>query len=581
MKNNKTNMKAGKPTSVKNTKRKPKRYSSNTSRDDASLFNDASPSKDGAQTSRKFPQGKVNVSGDNDASWYAKNVQMLNDVASYSYLSPIGAPLRLEEWVDMPAYGNKGRITSYATSVPGLMTITTYPTPGLAVDATSPVNMAAQNIYTYVRYLNSGSKNYDAPDLMLYLLAMDSLYSCWNWMKRLYGLASSYNQINRYQPAAYITANCVDFEDLIGNLSDFRGFLNQVGAQINSFCVPATMNYNVRHSWMYSNVYRDSDTMKAQQYMFVPGIFYQYDETSSPKGGILRPIKVCNGINPVDPATPPYTVAQLRNIITGMLNALTYSEDIGVMSGDIKKAYGDSNLFTLSAIPDDYTVSSVYSPEVMSQIENLTTCGIEADDFNTMTIAQDPDTNWIKYSPKFQRSGGIAAPHLRGSIVNMHKENISPADTMVATRLTSILTTNVSGDAAEFVTVGSEFVNELRIYWFAPKAWQSPGPVWKYDNMVLASIQVFTLSQTSNKRPDLSQAGVLAQINMMSQFDWHPLVYLIDSDLEADGDYTYFDFTGIFGDLDMYTIVGAENLRNMNNVALLSLLDVPAYGPTF
>lgn len=291
--------------------------------DEKEFRKDSGKSKDG-----KFDCGITNATGHgfNDPAWYATNSQILKDAASFSYNDALGAPFRVDRIWD---FQNPARPSIFTASIPGLMSIQLYPTPGVSTDHFSPINIAAQNIYSYVRYQNSGAANYNPPDLMMYLLAMDSLFSCWNWMKRIYGIASQYSQKNRYMPYALLRANGLKPDEIFANLSDLRAFINQCAARISAFCVPAVMPYFVRHSWLYSNVYKDSDTDKAQQYMFVPAIFYQYDETSSTTGTQLTQVNVCN-----HNTGTPIGFSALCQIITDMMNALQYSEDVGIMSGE-------------------------------------------------------------------------------------------------------------------------------------------------------------------------------------------------------------------------------------------------------
>lgn len=338
-------------------------------------------SKKGQNTERDFDySGKSKFKGSelptehkyNDVSWYTKNDAMLKDAASLSYNTPLGSPLHLEKVFMATKSTSSIKVNSYLDTIPGLMSLRVVPTVGVSTNSASPANLAAQNIYSYVRYQNSGAKNYDQADLMLYLLAMDSIYASWNYMKRAYGVLSMYSQYNKYMPKAYFRAFGLDFEDFLSNIADFRMFLNQTAAEISSFCVPAVMSFFVRHSWMFSNVYKDSDNYKAQQYLFTPAWLYKYDETGSKFGGRLVPV-----VFPKDSAYPftPWKFVDLKTNIRSMIDAVAYSEDIGVMSGDILKAYGQGQLFKLEPVLPDYTVQPVYMEEVLNQIHNSTLIG--------------------------------------------------------------------------------------------------------------------------------------------------------------------------------------------------------------
>lgn len=508
----------------------------------------------------KMDAGKIESEASNDPSWYSKNPRMLQDYANFSFFNAVGAPFRLNDVYD-PA--SNITISQLTATVPGLMAIELCPTPGLAVDSQSPVNLAAQNVYSFVRYKNSGAANYDAPDLMMYLLGMDSLYSMWNWMKRIYGLASSYNQTNRYMPKALIQANAVDFDDLMSNLSDFRGYINKAAAQISSFCVPATMTYMVRHSWLYSNVYKDAAQRKSQMYMFVPSIFYTFDETTSEEGGRLVPIPVCMNRD----LTNLMKVSDIITLCQSMIDNLQYSEDIGIMSGDILKAYERSGLFTLSPVTEDYLVTPVHSEEVMSQIENLNLMYPNSTDISSMNITQDPNTNWIQYNPTFH--GNNLTPR-KGVLINMHKDVITPADTMVATRLSLAYKDN--GDTTySFTSVGSEFASRCWIYVFTPGGTSVVNGAVTYTNLQLTRIDIpdtLTFQDGSNANSQL----YAERVALLSMFDWHPFFTLQTA---ADASTTSGILINVLGDLDMYSIQSMTKLDSLHDVAVLSEFDVP------
>ena len=107
-------------------------------------------------------------SKDNDWRWYAQNEQLLKDTASFSYNYPLGS------LVQRTATGKEPVDT---TAIPGIMAVHVSPAFGGSDSRTSPINVAMRNIYSFVRHANSGHTNYDAPDLAIYLMAMDSCYS--------------------------------------------------------------------------------------------------------------------------------------------------------------------------------------------------------------------------------------------------------------------------------------------------------------------------------------------------------------------------------------------------------------------
>lgn len=489
----------------------------------------------------------------NDVSWYVKNDAMLRDAASLSFNTPLGAKFDPNKLWSMKSGLD---MTYVGKSVPGLFTFEFLPCIGQSSSSTSPANLAAQNIYSYVRYMNSGAKNYDQADLMLYLLSMDSIYMFWNWAKRIYGYAMSYSQKNKYMPVAYGTAEHVDLQDVINNLADYRLWLNSLAARISAFCVPAVMPFFIRHSWMVSNIYTDGVTAKAQQYMFVPGGFYLYDETGSTYGGRLRLL--------TGPAAgKDLKFSDLVKLGNRLLDAVSYSEDIGVMSGDILKAYGQEKLFKLAPVEPDYQVLPVYNEEVLMQMENaacVVTNRTMSDDaisgskfWDGMEISQNPDTGYLVWNPALLES----SLKKEGTLLNMHKDEVAPSDVMVATRLTACQ------QGATFTAVGTEFVYSFK--------------TWKFnatgDSVVSREMeQVMYIGDVGTELGGESTVMTLPHLMEISQFNRHPIVPVT---AKYNGKFYYL---GSIGDIANYTVVDDETLEQIHTTAIMSEFNIPQIG---
>lgn len=509
--------------------------------------NGSKPSDEG-----KFPNAKI-VDTNNDPALYYNDEKVLQDVASFSFATSLGTRLRVDRiYPDNPASGN-------LASIPGVMAIAIGITPGVSVDAQSPLNLAAQNVYSFVRYKNSGSKNYDAPDLMLYLLALDSVYAAWNWMKRIYGEASQYSAVNRYMPKALLEAEGIDADDIFANLADYRGYLNMVAQRISAFCVPATMKYFIRHSWLFSNIFTDSNTSKAQIYMYVPKFFYTYDEMSSPTGGKLVPILTAVGTE------AKWKFADLRNLMDKMINNLQYSEDIGVMSGDILKAY-ENKLFTVSTFDADYTVRPVYSAEVLTQFENLQFVpGALAQAISSgWEVTQDPNTNFLKYQPKASTTNRTR----EGGFINFHFDSPSPKDTIVATRL--MQTTVGDGTAQTLTSCGSEVALFGTIYYYTQDS------TWDSSFNVASMLKLHRVQSTNewaigSSITEQDVVNNLSYLWLWQAFDWAPEFYWLAAG-SAGGNAIAFP---PFKDWDVYTQIDPEDIASMHELALLSEFNIP------
>lgn len=496
----------------------------------------------------------------NDAMWYAKNEQMLRDAASYSYNNPIGSPLPANALEPAPNTG--ASLTTAPKYVPSLMTLRILPTIGKSVDSSSPANLAANNIYAYVRYQNSGAKNYDQADLMLYLLAMDSLYSAWNWMKRIYGYINQYSQYNLTIPRVFAWGDHINFDSVQSSLADFRLFLNRTAAQISSFCVPAVMPYFIRHSWMFSNIYKDSDSNKAQLYMFVPEAFYMYSETSSQYGGELIPMQV---VDNTGTAYAQINLSSLETYLQNLINSVAYSEDIGVMSGDILKAYGQDKLFKLTPVDPDYTVSPVYNEEVLNQIHNSNVMPTMLNDTNKQyyKVTQDPDTGYLIWNPNFE-IGTAAYPVQPASfMVNMPWDDVTPANTMVGTRLITDYSIDGTNRTISLNSCGTEVVAAYEVVY----SYRTTGGTARDFNRDVYRQKVILV-------PNLAAVPASVQlISRLSNFDWHPLFNV----LAETASLTYTD-SGLVGDINNYTVMNGDDIAKLHLTAVMSEFNIPQLG---
>lgn len=300
-------------------------------------------------------------SSSNDPMWYAQNPQLLKATASFPYSWPVGNQL------------DTGAATIDAGSIPGVMALHFVPSVGYSVDAYSPINVAARNIYSFVRHANSGAKNYDSIDLMKYYIAMDSVYTYLSFLQRLYGVMRLSSVTNKYYPTALVAAMGVDYDDIYGNLANLNYLINAFAVRAQSMCVPATMSYFIRHAWMCSGYYADSNNDKAQLYMYTPEGFFVYSEPTNPSGQDVKwPLKFMTFWRPKG---NKLKYADLVNWTRQLLDPILASEDFNIMSGDTLKAFTDAGVLKVSSMPTDYTVYPSYDEVVLAQIMNANMLG--------------------------------------------------------------------------------------------------------------------------------------------------------------------------------------------------------------
>jgi hypothetical protein len=496
------------------------------------------PRKNQAADDRKEVKRDIH----NDPSWYMSDTQLINDVASISFNTALGNSVTL-----------RGPSNNLTVNLPGIMAIYTTPTIGVSKNANSPVNIAMRRLYTFVRHQNSGHSNYDPADLMLYILAMDSIYTYWAYMVRAYGVAQVFSRTNKYVGDALLTAMGINPGDLRQNLANFRAYINVFAGKAMQWCVPKVMTYFLRHNWMYSNIYKDEDDSKSQMYMYVPAGLYQYHPTLSAGAGGLQMMPLTVGSNSTSglvPATVPNTYTALVAYGNELLRALAGQEDIGIISGDILKAYGAENLWRIDTIPENYAVAPVYSEEVLAQIHNTDFASKYIIDSNGtsvdlagLNVFQDVSigSGELIFDPIFN-----ASKHLEyDSLVDFWKEGATADDIMVATR-NKLAGVPFESEAASVLRAHklSSCGSEIALF----------GVIWTLAGNVILNTQTYAADNYSPSHNDITK------------FNEAPIRPVFTSN----GVYSSY-----FGELSNYGVFSRSNIDQIHEVALMSMFGVP------
>lgn len=492
-------------------------------------------------------RGKKRVA-DNDPAWYASNAELLRDAASISFPYAVGTPFNLKGSLNVSNFEILQR------SAPGVMAIHYRSVPGVSTDAVSPINVAARNLYSYVRHANSGSANYDSPDLMLYFLAMDSIYAWYAELCRAYGVARTYSMRNKYMPTQYLKALGFDPTDIIQNLANLRYYINLLCVKIGALAVPSNSSYMARHIWMNTHLFADAPGTRYQTYAYVPEGYYQFDEMTYETGGALI-FKL-----------KPDIAMKFSDIVAyseELLNPILASEDMGIMSGDILKAFG-SNIVTLSPIAEDYAVGPEYTMEVLSQIHNTRLIGVvnaEDDD-----IHQDVNRGTLIYQPHIK----ISNLDTLEQILDMDDEFPDPGKVMVATRNMAVI--ERYQNTAYLKYAGSDICTYASLHY----AYNNGGDI-AFDAIDLTTDTSFILGLTSiDSEEFMNFMNTISVVSLLEQFDHHPAITFSVRGQDAEG-YTICTF-GRMADTTNATVISDDVLRKLHETAIMSQFNVPNMG---
>lgn len=523
-------------------------------------FKDKSPDLEYERDSKKV--------GANELEWYPSSNPIIRDAATLAFAEYAGQPM---QWFASPESSALNK-----HSWPGIMRIGYVPGTGVCKEESDTVNVMAKNIYAYNRYWNSGARNYDAPDYMVAILAIDNLFSMYAHLVRAYGSIQYFNARNRYVSKPMLEALGFDSNNIYNEAASFRGAINALAKRMNTFILPGSMPIFKRHYWMNSNIYKDSESDKAQMYVFVPEIFYTYEEMDlgSRKGGYLKAHQITR---------QPHTWQEWVGYLDTMIGKLIASEDIGIMIGDTLKGW-KGNIFGVGPIADDFVLSPIHNMEVLVQIQNLTAAG-NIYDIESCNLKQDVDTNLLSWQPLFTGSGldgsepKYAAQGKKNFTIPMF--DAEPAAIVEATRLTTLFTEGTVDDEhpedCAFVpaTCGTEIVTRCDIYQYL--ADEQTGS-WDFTEVIPVGCPGRNLCFSNTITDVASYRTMLQYLASLSAFDWHPEAIIYS------GSYRYNDMTGFENDsaqregimdVDNYTIITEETLRKIHSGAIICLFDFP------
>jgi len=536
------------------------------------------------------------ASGPNDLNWYVSDEQILNDAARIPYSIPVGMPFVRNGKVTVNT-GETITLPSYDDAIPGLMVSWIVPLLGNAHDPSDATNVAANAVYQFVRSRISGSRPYDAVDMMMYLGAMDSIFCFVTWITRLYGTIFTYHQSNRYLSRYLVEAQNVDYDDLVANLSAFRAQVNIEIAKIRALYLPAILPIFKRHSWLFSHYYIEGESEKDQIYFHTPaGIHhFKFDDDGA---GMLE----CYNLMDTD---NPFTAQGIINTLRSLINPVFQDEDFNRISGDFLKAY-EGNVFTISEIPDIGTIQLLHSEEVLLQFKNAKykTVRPYQDKFPFFDYKQSPDKlylqmdgtreylmRYINVEPTHNRYWDVTSSTTNlGAITDLAvtqyefskdilltspRKDVTPGESMINTRLT--LAFDISEDSSsmtglkfEHFYFGSEWPIEYRIHCVHRS--KTTGVISMFWRRYDYHLNLY------NHHTDLSlcESWMLSQEPIRSAFKYLPELSISYTGASSlDQNTRYVDPGRSVFEVDNYALVNQTVIGGLHNAAILGEYNIP------
>lgn len=511
-----------------------------------------------------MPSSGKNSSGLNDLSWYARNPRLLVAAGSFQYPYRPGMSVPLATGKYGSGAGSDVVEANWNFNIPGIVSIHWMPSVGYSNDQTDPASIAAKEIFGKVREKFSGSIEADPPDFVIYLMALDGIFSAIGSLKRIYRIIGSYTPSNYILPNGLLQALGIAQADIptwLSSKMELYQYINELVGMTNKFICPAIMDLFNRHYWLNDNVYLDAPTPDAQMYVFVqdefPWYALQQIETSTYAGSIIG--------KPLNLTSPATAYNDVRNII----NTLAGSDDAYIISGYLARAYEGVPSFSVKPLDITETFDAVFSAEVLTQIENAKTApfGVTV---KYPAVRQDPRTNSILCDPQ---SVPTAPTSLSGAaltnttnmvintLINLRVRNPSAADNVIATRLTNTIRAVETDDDGNYIVhmyTGTELVSGIKLLY---PSYEEDGSYTSYDISTLNLIDERTGGGPTNYTLPTS---ILLQY---TQFDWAPiLMYLWLHGTKEKG---YGDVS-LMGDVLNVATVTPEQMAQLHRVCIYS-----------
>lgn len=504
---------------------------------------------------------------ENDPSWYNKLNTLVTDVANVPFTTQLGTAAQF----------NNDYFT--ASDFPAVCALYTQPIPGIARSSTDGVNLAATGVYQFMRSKLSTVASYAAADVMMYILAIDSILYTYVHIARLFGLVNLYSSLNLNFPNTLFRACGFEKEaidDFKNHINDYRSQFNTLIYKASALYLPTDFSITARHSWLFGNIFSDHKDIKGQMYLHVPIAAWRLNEQYSDQGTALEMVQIGRSVGTSTGYTA--TMAGLLTTFDSMVEAIRNSDSMNKIAADMKRAFEGRTQWSFNWIDESFMVVPTQSTEVMTQIENTTILpnapiwyfNSNADEAfkKSWHITQSVDKNTVVFDPIMLNDKTVPSINQTGNLfmanrlANMHWNNPTNDDVLVMTRNTNFIYGPESPFAGTLTSAGSDLVCGCVLF-------------YNKDNPIHSSA-----SDLAAQRVEFinSFAGDLA--SAWSTFDWAPIVYNAFPLPTPDPDEIPWQKGSVspICELDNYTFIDYNLVDKINNMVIMSMWNIPQIG---
>lgn len=233
-------------------------------------------------------------------------------------------------------------------------------------------------VYQALRTANSGRINYLAKDVEKYIVNVRMLHAINAYLQKIYRLTYTFASTNNAVPLVMLEAAGVDAEDIMANANNLFAFCQRYAQQCN-VAFPLNMPLFERAEWIMRATFLDSESEKPSFY--VTGLTARNDGDLVPNDG--QTYYVCtDASNPAAiawemrslniPIKQKTTYAELKAYADRIKNDLLNDYAMGMIAGDIIKAFGDKAFGNWDITKIDESAPVIFDKYLLNQVQNAT-----------------------------------------------------------------------------------------------------------------------------------------------------------------------------------------------------------------
>lgn len=503
-----------------------------------------------------------------DPEWYFTHEDLTAPFAKIPFNRILGVKNKAYPEVVVPSHtdasvGTTVPATKYVA--PGICTVNFIPTMGYSDAANSPLNVAANKNFAFMRRENAGSTNYTDSDLMMYYLSVVGLVPAIKHAIRALKVSAIYTPTSRYVPDLLVKAMGFAPTDLRNNFENYRGRLNRLIVKFNQFPVPADFKHIKRWEFLCDNVFMDRNSTKAQIYFYRPiaiPVFHDLGDESTEFGYVdytypwYPESMVAPGVYHESNMSAFITFEQYLDYIDQALANLYNSSDIAIMAGDTLKAFSNTGVYTLPVVKEFEEILPVYSEMGIRQFHNTEFLPIIDETYEdwahqlinlrvSQELSQD-QTNFILISKLIGPGTARTLQKVGTMLLNIDKPNPDWKDVVELTR------TKMSGQYHEGDEDGDAWGISVH---FASEIYVN---AWIYMDATVDNPEILITSFVG----DLAEDYRIAQV--ISAFDWAPIYFELHNAGVAP----------VLGEIDNYTFLSGSDLAHLNEAIIQDLFGI-------